>query len=110
MINLKDAAKSLRRSERWLSNQVADGKLAVTRQGRQKLVTEGELARFARAEHLDLPADPVTTRLEAIGRALYELDRRLDTIERRLTNIERAVILEAEGLRMLVKPENLPPT
>jgi hypothetical protein len=99
MINLRQAAKQLRRSASWVRAQVADGKLQVTPQGRQKLVSEGELARFARAEHLDLLPDPTTLRLDLVRQEVGALSVRLERIEQQLAGIEAAVARMETALR-----------
>jgi hypothetical protein len=91
MINLSQAAKQLRRSASWLRQQVAEGKLPVTHQGRQKLVAEGDLARFAREEHLDVLPDPVTLRLDQLRREVGAVDARLERIEAAVARIEAAL-------------------
>jgi hypothetical protein len=109
MINLRQAAKQLRRSASWVRKQVAAGRIEVTPQGRQKLVSEAELERFARAEHLDLARDPLVLRLDELRREIAALKQQQAHLDDHVTAMTEQVAALVDVLVKGLTGKTIPP-
>jgi hypothetical protein len=93
-INMKDAARMLGRSPRWLSSQIAAGRFEAPKIGRARSIMVTDILRFAERQRMPVSVSPsafLRLRQSTETDHLYMLiiiEERLKAIEERLTAIE----------------------